>query len=29
MIVLEVALIVLALAFFALMDRYAAACENV
>jgi hypothetical protein len=29
MIVLEIALIALALAFFALMDRYAAGCENV
>jgi hypothetical protein len=29
MIVLEIALIVLSLIFFALMDRYAAACERV
>jgi hypothetical protein len=29
MIVLEIALIILALAFFALMDRYAAGCEKV
>jgi hypothetical protein len=29
MIVLELALIVLAIGFFALMDRYAAGCEQI